>query len=56
MKVPKGKTVYYGGKKSVAGTELPDELAEKVGLKKPHSGGSASVGGGSASGGKPGSK
>lgn len=35
MTVPKGKTVYYGGKKLVPGSEISDSVAELVGLKKP---------------------
>lgn len=54
MKVPKGKTVYYGGKKLVPGSEISDGVAELVGIKKPKPGGSGgSGGGGSAGGGKP---
>jgi hypothetical protein len=36
MKVPEGKRVYVGSKLFRAGSELPDAVAEKIGLlKKP---------------------
>lgn len=33
MKVPKGKRVMVGNKEYPAGAELPDAVAQKVGLK-----------------------
>jgi len=34
MKVPKGKTVYYRGKKYRTGDEIPDEIAESAEVGK----------------------
>ena len=57
MKVPKGKTVYSGGKRYKPGDDLPEDLAKKTELEKaPASGGRKRSAAGSGEAGKPSDK